>query len=135
MVMTNITAIAKTIDELVHRTADDKFEMDAKLYGCDPDGAYLLGESPNPYDLLECIDRPEQLDAVALVVTGYAAPEGGTTPPREHPERIRVRLVVCKNIDGFSNIMRREDTPDEVEDLGDGGVGVMRDAMEAWWAQ
>jgi hypothetical protein len=44
-------------------------------------------------------------------------------------------LVVCKNIDGFSNIMRREDTPDEVEDLGDGGVGVMRDAMEAWWAQ
>jgi hypothetical protein len=135
MVMTNITAIAKTIDELVHRTADDKFEMDAKLYGCDPDGAYLLGESPNPYDLLECIDRPEQLDAVALVVTGYAAPEGSTTPPREHPERIRVRLVVCKNIDGFSNIMRRENTPDEVEDLGGGGVGVMRDAMEAWWAQ
>jgi hypothetical protein len=133
--MTNITAIAKTIDELVHRTADDKFEMDAKLYGCDPDGAYLLGESPNPYDLLECIDRPEQLDAVALVVTGYAAPEGSTTPPREHPERIRVRLVVCKNIDGFSNIMRRENTPDEVEDLGGGGVGVMRDAMEAWWAQ
>jgi hypothetical protein len=133
--MSNVTAIAKTVDELVHRTADDKFEMDAKLYGCDPDGAYLLGESTNPYDLLECIDRPENLDAVALVVTGYAAPEGSTAPPSQHSERIRIRLVVCKSIDGFSNIMRRENTPDEVEDLGGGGVGVMRDAVEAWWAQ
>ena len=105
--MSNVTAIAKTVDELVHRTADDKFEMDAKLYGCDPDGAYLLGESTNPYDLLECIDRPENLDAVALVVTGYAAPEGSTAPPIQHSERISIRLVVCKSIDGFSKIMRR----------------------------
>jgi hypothetical protein len=133
--MTTVTAIAKTIDELVHRTADDKFQMDARLYGCDPDGAYLLGESPNPYDLLECIDRPEQLDAVALVVTGYASPEGDDIPPSQHPERMRIRLVVCKGIDGFSNIMRNEANPDEVKDLGDGGVGVMRDAIEEWWAQ
>ena len=133
--MTTITAIAKTIDELVHRTADDKFQMDARLYGCDHDGAYLLGEAPNPYDLLDFINRPEQLDAVALVVTGYASPQGDDIPPSQHPKRMRVRLVVCKGIDGFSNIMRNEATPDEVKDLGDGGVGVMRDALEEWWAQ
>jgi hypothetical protein len=48
---------------------------------------------------------------------------------------MRIRLVVCKGIDGFSNIMRNEANPDEVKDLGDGGVGVMRDAIEEWWAQ
>ena len=133
--MTTVTAIAKTVDELVHRTAADKFQMDARLYGCDPDGAYLLGEAPNPYDLLDYINRPEHLDAVALVVTGYASPEGDNIPPSQHPERMRIRLVVCKGIDGFSNIMRNEANPDEVKDLGDGGVGVMRDAVEAWWAQ
>lgn len=133
--MTTITAIAKTVDELVHRTAEDKFEMDARLYGCDPDGVYLLGEALNPYDLLDYINRPEHLDAVALVFTGYASPEVDNIVPSQHPERIRTRLVVCKGIDGFSNIMRNEDNPDEVKDMGDGGFGVMRDAIEAWWAQ
>lgn len=131
----NISTIAKTVDELVHRTADDQFEMEATLYGCDDDGAYILGVGNDPYDLLGMVDRPDNLNAVALVVTGYASPAGDNTRPSQHPERIRVRLVNCKGIDGFSTVMRRADTPDEVEDMGDEGVGSLRDAMELWWAE
>lgn len=134
-----ITEIATAVDELVHRTADDPFEIDATLYGNFPDGIRKMGYFPDPYALLELTSRPSELDAVALVVTGWASPHVGndddSVRPSQHPERIRVRIVACKSIDGFSTVMRRADTPDEVEDMGSEGVGAMRDAMEAWWAE
>ena len=136
--MTTITQIAKTVDEIVHRTAPDKFGMEATLFGCDDDGAYLLGVDNNPYELLWGSKRPDHIKAIALVVTGWASPykdDSDNVLPSQHPERIRIRMVVCKGIDGFSTILRRADQPDEAEDMGDEGMGSLRDAMEAWWAQ
>ena len=132
----SITAIAKTIDELVHKTSADPFTLSALLYGCDDDGAYLLSSGDNPYELLETTSRPDSLNAVALVITGFAAPNNdGEIRPSEHPERIRVRLVNCMSAEGFTTIMRRANTPDEVEDMGSDGIGAIREAIEDWWAQ
>ncbi len=134
--MTTITQIAKTVDEIVHRTAPDKFGMEATLFGCDDDGAYLLGVNGDPYQLLWTSNRPDHIKAIALVVTGWASPtDGEDIAPSKHPERVRIRLVVCNGIDGFSTVMRRADTPDEAEVMGDEGTGSLRDAMEAWWSR
>jgi hypothetical protein len=137
--MTTITAIAKTVDELVHRTIDDPFDVFPRIYACDPDGAYILGEDTNPYELLWKTAKPENLTAMALVVTGWASPhkagEDSDVAPSKHPERVRVRIVTCVGMDGFATIMRRANEPDEAEDLGDGGEGAIRDAMEAWWGR
>ena len=134
----NITAMAMTIDDLVHNHADDPFNIDALLYACDNDGAYLLGKNPNPYELLEETERPSYINAVALVMVGYASPHNPESPnvrPSQHPERMRVRIVTMKTIDGFSNIRRREDEPDEAQDLGGDGVGAICDALNEWWEQ
>jgi hypothetical protein len=139
-VTTTIDKVATTVDELVHRTADDQFEMKARLYGCDPDGAYILGEGDDPYDLLWVTDKPENIDAMALVVTGWASPYNGEdkdnmVAPSKHPERIRIRLVTCLGYEGFATIMRRADKPEEVTNMGDEGEGALRDALEAWWGR
>ena len=134
----NITAMAMTIDDLVHNHTDDPFNIDALLYACDNDGAYLLGKNPNPYELLEETERPSCIIAVAVVMVGYASPHNPESPnvrPSQHPERMRVRIVTMKTIDGFSNIMRREDEPDEAQDLGGDGVGAICDALNEWWEQ
>lgn len=135
----NITAMAMTIDELVHNHADSPFQIDALLYACDEDGAYLLGSNPNPYELLEETKRPSYINAVALVMVGYASPHNPENPdgirPSQHPERMRVRIVTMKTIDGFANIMRCEDDPDEFQDLGGDGQGAICDALNEWWEQ
>lgn len=134
--MTSITQIAKTIDELVQRELDDPFQTEPRLYGCDHDGAYLLNTNGDPYDLLWTSKKPETATAVAMVVTGYASPICDENErPSQHPDRIRIRLVVCIGLDGFATIMRRADKPHEPEDMGDEGQGSMRDALEAWWAK
>lgn len=133
----NITAMARTIDDLVHNHTDDPFEIDALLYACDNDGAYLLGSNPDPYELLEKTERPSYINAVALVMVGYASPHNPenteTIRPSQHPERYRVRIVTMKTIDEFANTMRREDEPDEVQDLGGDGVGAIVEALNEWW--
>ncbi len=132
----SISTIAKTIDELVHKTSADPFTMSALLYGCDNDGAYLLSSGDNPYELLEMTSRPDSLNAVALVITGFASPiNDENIPPSKHPKRIRVRLVNCMSAEGFTTIMRRANTPDEIEDMGNDGIGAIREAIEEWWAQ
>lgn len=133
----NITAMARTIDDLVHNHTNDPFEIDALLYACDNDGAYLLGSNPDPYELLQETQRPSYINAVALVMLGYASPHDPNKPsnirPSQHPERYRIRIVTMKTIDGFCNIMRREDDPDEPQDLGGGGEGAICEALDEWW--
>lgn len=133
----NITAMAMTIDDLVHNHTDDPFEIDALLYACDDDGAYLLGTNPDPYELLQETKRPSYINAVALVMVGYASPHDPENPsnirPSQHPERYRIRIVTMKTIDGFCNIMRREDDPDEPQDLGGDGEGAICEALDEWW--
>lgn len=133
-----IQQVARTIDEVVANTpSNDPFSMEATMYGCDEDGAYILASGDNPYDVLADTPKPSKITAMAFVVTGWASPntENEDVRPSEHPERIRVRLVTAVGYDGFATVMRRADQPNEVEDLGDEGTGALRDALEEWWGQ
>lgn len=139
MNMPTIDQIARTIDELVHNSALDPFEIDARLYVCDIDGAYLLSQGDNPYQLLEETEKPDNITAMALVVCGYACPHDPSNEkqrPSEHPDRERIRLVTCFDSSGsVKSIMRRADKADQVEDLGSEGEGQLRYALEDWWEE
>jgi hypothetical protein len=132
-----IQQVALTIDEMVANTpSNDPFSMEATLFGCDDDGAYILASGRDPYEVLCNTPKPSRITAMAFVVTGWASPTtDNDTPPSQHPERIRIRLVTAVGYDGFATVMRRADQPDEVEDMGDEGEGALRDALEAWWAK
>lgn len=131
-----IQQVALTIDEMVANTpSNDPFSMEATLFGCDHDGAYILASGGDPYEVLSETPKPSKITAMAFVVTGWASPTTDDTPPSQHPDRIRIRLVTAVGYDGFRTIMRRADQPDEVQDLGDEGEGGLRDALEAWWAK
>lgn len=68
-----LSQVAHKVNEIVARDASDPFEFETRLYGCDPDGVYLLGEDSNPYELIWGTPRPNGLTAVALVATGWAS--------------------------------------------------------------
>ena len=137
--MTTVTQIAKTIDEIVANTpSNDPFSMEATLFGCDDDGAYILASGRDPYEVLCDTPKPSKITAMAFVVTGWASPlneNGDDVLPSQHPDRIRIRLVTAVGYDGFATVMRRADQPDEVNDMGEEGTGALRDALEAWWAK
>lgn len=134
--MTTITQIASTIDELVHRELGDIFDMDARLYVTDPDGAWMIGESHDPYELFygdTAVSIPRGATAMGFVCTGWGAPiSDGFTPPSQSPNRVRIRITVAYDGFDWTSIMRREgeNTPDIMEDAG---VGRLADAIEEWW--
>ena len=129
-----LSQVAHKVNEIVARETDDPFEFETRLYGCDPDGVYLLGEDSDPYELIWGTPRPNGLTAVALVATGWASPNYDGVRPSEHPERIRVRIVACKGMDSFVSLMTKADEPDDVHEEG-AGEGGLRDALEAWWVR
>ena len=129
-----LSQVAHKVNDLVARDASDPVEFETRLYGCDPDGVYLLGEDSDPYELIWGTPRPNGLTAVALVATGWASPNYDGVRPSEHPERIRVRIVACKGMDSFVSLMTKADEPDDVHEEG-AGEGGLRDALEAWWVR
>jgi hypothetical protein len=130
--MTTISNIASTIDDLVHRELGQAFDMSARLYATDPDGAWLIGSADDPYDLFDAT-RPRGTTAVGFVCTGWAAPtDDGDTPPSQNPERVRIRITVAYNGSEWTTIMRRQDT-DETMVMEEAGVGRLADAIANWW--
>lgn len=133
-----IQQVALTIDEMVTNTpSNDPFDMEATLFGCDHDGAYILASGGDPYSVLADTPKPSKITAMALLVTGWASPHNGDDDvrPSQHPERIRIRLVTAVGYDGFATVMRRADKPNEVEEMGSEGTGALRDALADWWEQ
>lgn len=128
-----LSQVAYKVNDLVVRDMDDHYNMETRLYGCDPDGVYLLGTNSDPYELIWGTPRPDGLTAVALVATGWASPIGEGQPSK-HPERIRVRVIACKGMDSFVSLMSMETNPDAVTEQED-GEGALRDALEAWWVR
>lgn len=130
-----LSQVARKVNDLVLRDMDDPFQFETRLYGCDPDGVYLLGTHDDPYELIWGTPRPNGLTAVALVATGWASPTcDDGVPPSKHPERIRVRVVACKGMDSFTSLLTKADEPDDVTEQED-GEGGLRDALEAWWVR
>lgn len=132
--MTTITQIASTIDELVHRELGDIFDMDARLYVTDPDGAWMIGQSDDPYELFygdTAVSIPRGATAMGFVCTGWAAPTSDVAPSQS-PLRVRVRITVAYNGSEWTTVMRREgeSTPDIMEEAG---AGALAEAIEGWW--
>lgn len=135
--MTTITQIATTIDDLVQREFGNHFEMEARLYATDPDGAWMIAQSQDPYDMFcgdSAVAIPRGTTAIGFVCTGWAAPVVDTImPPSMSPNRIRIRITVAYNGADWTSIMRREgeSTPDIMEEAG---FGALADAIERWWS-
>jgi len=110
--MPTIAELATAVDEIVHRTADDKFDITATLFGCDNDGAYILGSQGDPYELLWRTNRPDHINAIALVVTGWASPtDDEDIAPSKHPERTDFPINATV-ISMWDELHEGEDTPE-----------------------
>lgn len=139
----DITTMARTIDTIVEReTGDNRFNIDAILYGCDNDGAYLIESGhDDPYDVIAVADRPSDLIGAALVVCGWASPysqddRDNPVRPSEHPSRIRVRVVVCITDQGFSTMIRRADCDQQADQtviLSEQPQGALAQVLSDWW--
>ena len=77
-------------------------------------------ENGDVYDLLDDFDTLETVKDCAsftILTAGWAAPINETdenTPPSQHPERRRVRLVVHVTEFGVASVMRFKDDADEI---------------------
>jgi len=134
--MTTLLNFAKEIDELISSDLDQpQFHMPARLYGRTNAGIELLGESDGPYELLDYVDKPDSIEVCALVVTGWAAPTGGddNTPPSKREDRSRCRVILSKNGEGTFTVVRFSNEPEKLNEMGDGGEGLMPLALMAWW--
>jgi hypothetical protein len=104
----------------------------------------LVNSHGDVYDLLDNSDLSYVLKAnthIMVMTCGWAAPlpKGETAddddddrvPPSQHPERRRVRLVICANREGVASVLRFQDTPDEITTDEGSAKGSLADAILA----
>ena len=128
--------IAEKVESLIHEKllaeADDGFSLNgATLYGVSL--GYSGNENPvichiathpDAYDLLEMPTTAvgRMFDCIALLTIGWAAPvnsEGEVEgAPSQHPEKRRVRLVVCATRESMASVLRFQDTDETHCDEG-----------------
>ena len=142
--------IATQVEEQVSEILKLRGSFDTKraeLYALtfDTNGAVsveLITSNGDVYDLIDnAIDNKstEGLDGVAVLTCGWAAPlpKGETADdddrvaPSQHPERRRVRLVICANREGVASVLRFQDTPDEITTDEGSAKGSLADAILA----
>ena len=134
----NTTTTAENLAQTIADGDLDPFHMAAAhLYGIDSTGNVSeLDQHPDVYELISRnVDEiPEQITAVLVVTTGWAAPIADGIAPSEHAERVRVRLSVYVPRDAspvsvvmFAN--GRENVIDEND-----ARGTLADAIQQlWW--
>lgn len=124
----------------------------ARLYGVvvnDPFGltvdeagaarSSFIGEHRDVYSMLTGAPGvlARSFDAAAAVTTGWAAPMLGDGSmahrPSRHPERRRIRAVSVVSDHGVASLIRFEDDPAHLVQLGERGTGDMVDALEVMW--
>lgn len=139
-------AEAKLHHLLGHPTnPDDQFQLSSsRLYGVtitDDDEAKLtlISKHADVYELLERASRKvaKSYDFTAVVTTGWAAPLpkdfdaeiGLDTPPSQHPEKRRVRLVIVASPVDVVSVLRFADEPDDIVTDEGGATGSLNDAV------
>jgi hypothetical protein len=138
-------AEAKLHHLLSHPTnPDDQFQLSSsRLYGVTitNNEAKLthLSSHDDVYDLLSKADRKvaKSYEFTAVVTTGWAAPlpkdfdaeVGLDTPPSQHPEKRRVRLVIVATRGDVVSVLRFQDEPDDTITDEGGATGSLNDAI------
>ena len=100
----------------------------------------LITSNGDVYDLIDSAiedKSTEGLDGIAVLTCGWAAPlsndddDDDRVAPSQHPERRRVRLVICANREGVASVLRFQDTPDEITTDEGSAKGSLADAILA----
>lgn len=141
--------IATQVEEQVSEILKSRGSFDTKraeLYALtfDTNGGVsveLITSNGDVYELIDnAIDNKstEGLDGIAVLTCGWAAPlpksetdddDDDRVPPSQHPERRRVRLVICANREGVASVLRFQDTPDEITTDEGSAKGSLADAI------
>lgn len=119
----SILELAERVDELVRFSPDEKEAHLLAVYGDNPaeinDATVVKALSHG--DVYELLESPfatvtaSMADLVAIVTCGWASPIVGDPdadeqlPPSQHPERRRVRLVVCATREHTASVLRFSD--------------------------
>lgn len=122
-----------TIREQIANTYDLPW---ASVWVNDTDGGMLcVAKSGDIYDLLDdnnTLKAIDGYDTFSILTCGWAAPLESTdenTPPSQHPEKRRVRLLVHATEFGVASVLRFKDDDDEIVTDEGSARGSLADAV------
>jgi hypothetical protein len=138
--MNTALELVKYLDEMDMFGIDTADNKKAGLYSVLGEVTTLVGEHGDVYEMLDSVEAQAvalMSDAVVISTCGWAAPiaddddpEAGVAPS-QHPERRRVRLLVCANGTDTASVLRfTDDWDNPVFDEGQ-ARGSLADAVNS----
>ena len=141
--MNTALELVKYLDEMDMFGIDTADSKKAGLYSVRGEVTTLVGEHGDVYEMLDSVEAQAvalMSDAVVIRTCGWAAPiSNGDDPeagvaPSQHPERRRVRLLVCANGKDTASVLRfTDDWDNPVFDEGQ-ATGSLADAVQSLFA-
>ena len=137
--MSTALEIVKYLDESDMFGIDTAENKQAGLYSVRGENTMLVAEHGDVYEMLDSVEAQAVAmlsDAVIVSTCGWAAPrnDDGTDDdirPSEHPERRRVRLLVCANGTETASVIRfTDDWTNPIFDEGQ-ATGSLADAVQS----
>ena len=120
-ILKNAIKIEKQINAKLSRKKDPFGVAKASLWLLDDNNKIKsVKENNDVYDMLDDFDTLESIKDCAsftILTAGWAAPINETdenTPPSQHPEKRRVRLIVHATEFGVASVMRFKDNANEI---------------------
>jgi len=120
-ILKNAIKIEKQINAKLSRKKDPFGVTKASLWLLDDNNKIKsVKENNDVYDMLNDFDTLESIKDCAsftILTAGWAAPLSKTdddTPPSQHPQKRRVRLIVHATEFGVASVMRFKDKADEI---------------------
>ena len=137
--MNTALELVKYLDEMDMFGIDTADSKTAGLYSVLGEVTTLVGEHGDVYEMLESVEAQAvalMSDAVVIRTCGWASPisqddEYEGVAPSQHPERRRVRLLVCANGKDTASVLRfTDDWDNPVFDEGQ-ATGSLADAVQS----
>lgn len=137
--MNTALELVKYLDDMDMFGIDTADSKTAGLYAVTGEVTTLVAEHGDVYDLLDSVEAQAvalMSDAVVIRTCGWASPisnndEYEGVAPSQHPERRRVRLLVCANGKDTASVIRfTDDWENPVFDEGQ-ATGSLADAVNS----